>query len=70
MKEHETVYLGGDLCLLCYVYYFSFLPAFFDLLILFVCIYSYVNLLAKQKPALYRPLQVIMSWFFMWGPLH
>ena len=23
-KEHETVYLGCDLCLLCYVYYFSF----------------------------------------------
>jgi hypothetical protein len=21
MKEHVTVYLGGDLCLLCYVYY-------------------------------------------------
>ena len=69
MKEHETVYLGGDLCLLCYVYYFSFL-SLFELLILFICIFSYVNLLAKQKPALYRPLQVIMSWFFMWGPLH
>ena len=52
MKEHETVYLGCDLCLLCYVHYFSFLPAFFDLLIVFVCISSYVNLLVKQKPAL------------------
>ena len=59
MKEHETVYLGCDLCLLCYVYYFSFLYVF-EFLILFM----------KQKPALYRPLQVIMSWFFMWGPLH
>lgn len=51
MKEHKTVYLGCDLCLLCYVYYFSFL-SLFELLILFICIFSYVNLLAKQKPAL------------------
>ena len=55
MKEHETVYLGYDLCLLCYVYYFSFLSVFFELLIFFICIFSYVNLLVKQKPALYHP---------------
>ena len=50
MKEHETVYLGCDLCLLCYVYYFSFLYVF-EFLILFICIFSYVNLLVCDKGA-------------------